>query len=430
LIANAPAVETNNNAPSDITYDIVILGAGPAGLSAAIFGARAGLTVLVLGSRSGLLAETPRLENFPGYYDKSEIVTGTGEHWLETTRSQARSLGAHFALPGLMGSSLERSQMDDGFALNTQLDTFHAKSVVVATGATSRKLNLAHEDDLWGKSLHNCAICDGQMYRGKNVLIVGGGDAAVDAAIYLSRQASHVYLVHRRTSFNKVKAQSSLQLIHRTSNIEILTPFIVTEWVVASEDVMQLSGVMIQNIENRKTQFLSCDGAFLMIGATPNTAWLSDTLLLDDHGLIRLDTHEENESTNGMTTLTSLPGVFAAGEVTDSQYRQAITAAAAGAQATLDAERWLRLDNSKETKPSNTINGKNEEWNEAPRKQPHQITRQERVLEKNESQQEDGACDLTHEECIQHIVEKYPVVVFSKPWYVSRSHVNLFSVYF
>mmetsp|Transcript_19610 Transcript_19610/g.29097 ORF Transcript_19610/g.29097 Transcript_19610/m.29097 type:complete len:683 (-) Transcript_19610:9-2057(-) len=393
FMANAAPLAVSNASP-DITYDIAILGAGPAGLTAAIFGARAGLTVAVLGSQSGLLSETPQLENFPSYYN-NEV---SGENWLKTTRAQAQELGVHFALPGLMATSLE-VQASQVFSIKTQLDTFYSKSVIVATGATSRRLDLPHEQDLWGKSMHNCAICDGPMYKDKTVLVIGGGDAAIDAAVYLSRQAKRVILVHRRESFDKVKAQASIRILKQTTNIDIYTPHIVTKWNISDEDDFRLIGATIKNQNSQDEQFLQCDGAFLMIGATPNTEWLSDTLLLDNNGLILLDGQKES---NPSTTKTSLSGVFAAGEVSDAKYKQAITAAAAGARAALDAERWLR---------GNFYDAGTHYDGE---KNIHVRPSRQTTWQQKENPRDDS-CDLTKEECIQTIVNTFPVVVFSKP---------------
>eukprot|EP00980_Cylindrotheca_fusiformis_P000794 scaffold192_cov114-Cylindrotheca_fusiformis.AAC.6 len=406
FLVNAAA--NTDNAPPSTIYDIAILGAGPAGLTAGIFGARAGLDVVILGSQAGLLAETPRLENFPGYHGNQKLV-GTGEEWLKSTRNQARELGANFALPGLLASSLEvQSGPDDPrFAIHTQLGIFQARSVIVATGATSRKLNLEYEPELWGRHLHNCAICDGPMYKDKTVVVVGGGDAAIDAAIYLSRQTKRVILVHRQNTFDKVKAQSSLTLVRETSNIDIYTPHVVIEWntETINGDLM-LTGVTIQNQSDQERILIACDGAFLMIGATPNTEWLYKTLLVDDHGLIQLGGDDETSTTSGMVSATSLLGVFAAGEVVDAQYKQAITAAAEGAQAALDAERWLRSqhENTAQRVSAGKIAARRDEKEPEPEPQP-------------ESKDDTGDdCDLTKQDCINHIVHKYPVVVFSKPW--------------
>lgn len=377
---------TNSIASPSIVYDVAIVGAGPAGLTAALFAARAGLTVVVLGSRSGLLSETPLLENFPSYFRDGSSTTG--EDWLQTTRTQAQAAGASFALPGLLVETI--SKKNNLFSLPTQQpdSTFHSEAIIVATGATSRKLNLPHEEELWGKQLHNCAICDATAYVGKTVLVVGGGDAALDAAIYLSRQSKRVLLVHRQTNFDKAKSKNSIRLVTETSNIEIHQPFEVTEWNVDSNN--QLIGATIQKKTSQKEVSLECDGAFVMIGATPNTDWLRNVVDLDTTGLIRLKS----------TTETSEAGIFAAGEVSDDHYKQAITAAASGAQAALDAERWLRTQPSLQKKQKNTV-----------RRKKYETT----AVEADWKEEKDS-CDLTQKDCIQSIVSKYPVVVFSKPW--------------
>ncbi|KAL3932883.1 MAG: hypothetical protein SGBAC_010643 [Bacillariaceae sp.] len=408
-------------APSDVEYDIAILGAGPAGLSAAIYGARAGLQVVVLGSVVGLLSETPLLENFPGWYPTGQeggSMAYTGENWLKMARNQAHQLGASFAMPGLLAQSVEIKSQGTGkqFSIFTQLDSFEAKSVIVASGATSKRLDLPHEESLWGRHLHNCAICDGPSYHGKDVIVVGGGDAAIDAAIYLSRQCQKVTLVHRRNTFDKVKALASLKLVKQIPNIEIMTPYVVKEWntkksidAIDDEDVV-LTGVTLKNVEHGQVHQISCDGSFLMIGATPNTDWISNRVTLEENGIIRLNS-DDSSNTAGMVSATSVEGIFAAGEVIDAKYKQAITAAAEGSQAALDAERWLRSQqNGSGTRVAAKIamqepQGAVKKDHQAPITEPEK----ERELENDD-------CNLTDKDCITHIVQKYPVVLFSKPW--------------
>lgn len=402
-----PIVETKGT--SKKFYDVTILGAGPAGLSAAMFSAKAGLSVVVLGSQSGLLSETPRLENYAGFVvdnpqDKGKAGGGSGEQWLAVARSQANQWGAHFALPGLLAESLTHENNE--FHITTQLETtiFRSKSVIVATGATPRRLNLPLEEALWGKNLHNCAICDGHMYNQptSTVLVIGGGDAAVDAALYLSRQAGKVIMIHRKTTFDKVRTKSSLELLKMQVNIEVWTPHIVTEWKSNEKDDIQLAGARVKNVLTGEEKIVKCDGAFLMIGATPNTDFLEGVVKLDK-GLISLE--NKGKTT---TTQTSLPGVFAAGEVIDSTYRQAITAAAQGAQAAMDAERWLReasIDISTDEKETEEEEEESDE--EESDEDESDIVDQQR---------DDPSCDLTEPNCILSIVEKHKVVVFSKPW--------------
>ena len=405
----------NNNAiqPVDGIYDVAVLGAGPAGLTAAIFAARAGLSVVVLGSQTGLLSETPRLDNFPSFATRT-----SGKDWLLATRDQAIQFGATFAMPGLLALSLQQEPIDVNapasdpsnsvFRLPTQLDPYKAHSVIVATGATPRQLGLPKEDLLWGNTLHSCAICDGNLYKGKTVMVVGGGDAAMDAAIMLARQAKHVVLVHRRAEF-RAKSKITIQLVQETSNIQILTPFVVSQWEVDQED--NLIGARIKGTKDDGEQpVIPCDGAFILIGATPNTDWLvshenSAVVDLDEDGLIKI------QKQDGRTT-SSLPGVFAAGEVTDNVYKQAITAAAAGAQAALDAERWLRQSrgvdavNQHQKQPIVVIRKEEEEEEE-------EVSRDE-VSDDND--QSKTNCDLTKQNCILEIVKTHLVVVFEKPW--------------
>jgi len=217
----------------------------------------------------------------------------------------------------------------------------------------------------------------------------------VDAAILLARYAKKVYLVHRRTKFSG-KNQAAIDVAETTNNIEMITPFVVKQWELDSEQ--QLVGARIENSEDSKEQRdLSIDGAFVMIGATPNTDWLKETLELDNEGLVKLDG----------ATQASVPGIFAVGEVSDNVYKQAITASAAGAQAAIDAERWLRetrgVHKHINVAPT-TIAPINERAVKEHKKQPE-----------NEDHGSDS-CDLTAETCIRHIVKKYPVVVFSKSW--------------
>ena len=552
--------------PPQEVYDVAIVGAGPAGLTAALFAGRAGLSTILLGSKMGLLAETPQLDNFPGYYyddsfreqrqggsgggfggggggDDAVDVNrwGSGTHWLVATRLQIRALpNVHFAPSGLLVQQLHPIVQSQQHSFNAAQpmkhaspNTFHwpwsssllpsssslfasswlspfffrtptpptttrlfqlelaahrgsytARSVIVATGATPRRLHLPNEDNvLWGRSIHSCAICDGSNYVNQTVVVVGGGHAAIDAALYLSRWASRVVLVHRRNEFQLPPQSQSLQLIHETANIEVHTPYTVQEWIVQEQAIesdeeedddnleqpakrnqipvlvgVRLQKAMYDDPDKKKDEsIVNCQGAFLMIGATPNTQWLNQTLDLDTAtALIRLHNHP-NDNGGGddeerTTTQTSLPGVFAAGEVTDSVYKQAITAASAGAQAALDAERWLRRQPSLSTAepllPSLASTTTTTSSQSAPSKltpqdplalHPLVGEQQEKRIRTGRSSHwkriggagdaSGGAttrsvvepfdpndnCDLTNEDCILSIVHKYPLVVFSKP---------------
>lgn len=379
-------------------YDIVVAGSGPAGLTAALFGARAGLDVMVLGSETGLLSGTKNLENFPG------LPNTNGPALLKATKEQALSFGAKFATPGTLATEIllpTSTTSGDIFTIPTTSSLIgeqqiHGRSIIVATGATPRQLNLPNEDLLWGKSLHSCAICDGHLYLDKTVMVVGGGDSALDAANLLARYAKKVYIVHRRSTFSG-NNQVAIDVAKSTPNIEMVQPFVVKNWQLDGNS--QLIGAHLQSTEsndggNDKT--LTIDGAFVMIGATPNTAWLQGYIDLEQDGLVKLTG----------ATASSYPGLFAAGEVSDNMYKQAVTASAEGAQAAIDAERWLRQVHGVHrhaTIPEPITNV-------LPAAQtPEQDSR-------NAAEVEDDSCDLTDADCINQTVKKYPVVVFSKSW--------------
>lgn len=386
----------------EFVHDIAIVGAGPAGLTAALFGARAGLDVLVLGSETGLLSETQHLDNFPSF-----SIKGSGSSWLKATKQQALHFGAKFANPGLLVTELLQPLSSSSHYV---LKTPHAKdirawSVIVATGATPRRLGLPKEDDLWGNSLHNCAICDGNLYEDKSVLVVGGGDAAMDAAILLARYSKHVFLVQRRNQFS-ASNQASIRVVQSTQNIEVLTPYAVQQWEVSTTNNALLTGARIRHAETTEERVVSVDGAFVMIGATPNTEWLKGSVELDKEGFVRMTS----------ATSTNRPGVFAVGEVSDNVYKQAITASADGAKAAIDAERWLREIFGVVRKEKNISTEKSPVKVAASMKKP---LRKEEATQKQQEAVEIRIliddCDLTTKYCINQVVEKHPVVVFSKP---------------
>jgi len=407
-LASSRMTTTTTTTVSSSVYDIVVAGAGPAGLTAALFAARAGLSVLVLGSSTGQLSEATALDNFPSFYG------GKGEDWLVATKKQVASVkGVHFGQGGLLLSRIEQTK--DSFALSLEDNkyTVTARSVIVATGATGKRLGLEHENKLWGKAVHSCAICDGSSYSKKTVVVVGGGDAALDAAILLSRHAERVILIHRRTEF-RASNQQNWQLIQDMPNVQLQTPYIVTRYEISNrnpDDHIQLTGVTVQHATTGSTERIACDGVFVMIGATPNTDFCKGTLELDAEGLIVL----ANKSSEA--TATSVQGVFAAGEVTDSTYKQAITAAAAGAQAAIDAERWLRQQPTIAIIPRLEIPDRIPldaiEFNH-PIQEQTPTTRN--AAERNNVKTQPPDCDLTLEDCITSLVNKYPVVVFSKPY--------------
>lgn len=421
----------------DDIYDVVVTGAGPSGLSAALFASRAGLKVHVLGSSStGLLSQTKHLDNFPSFVGEKE-TTLSGPDWLGYTQAQAKSWGATFGPPGMFAKSIERQRLSDDkedrevfFTLGTDNEDIRAWSVIVATGATPRTLGLHGEEKLWGVSLHNCAICDGHLYQGTDaapttVLVVGGGDAALDAALLLARYATKVILVHRREEFTSAHNLASRKQVRSTPNIEIVAPYVVHKWITKEDDRSQLVGAELvspkdasADAPSQNKRRVNIDGAFVMIGQTPNTKWTNNVgVALNEEGLIRTTANLPRSATPSMITASSVPGLFAAGEVTDNIYKQAITAASAGAQAAIDAERWLREER-----------GVVETGVIVPGQAPLEgvISTGEEKMEpesaKVDSQQGDhnflglDNCELHDEDCISAILSAYPVVVFSKKW--------------
>lgn len=334
-VLSAPSQQAPSN---DEEYDIIILGRGPAGLSAALFAARSGLSVLVLGSDAGALSQAVTFDNFPSWqnadtasrpgrssrstlYDESSIG---GPGWLAATRRQGEEAGTTFAPPGLLATDLDVVQRIDSSSdlfiihVPNSATAYKARSVIIATGSSPRKLDLPNEAALWGKSLHSCALCDGSHYVEKVVMVVGGGDTAIDAALILSRRSTKVYLVHRRDEW-KANDVVNIQAMERADNIQVLTPYVVKEWVVRGND-RKLTSVLLAQVGTGSSQVrnIQVDGAFVMIGSVPNTKWLqtassSISLSGDGHVLV---------GDNLMSSSHS--GIFAAGEVVDEKYRQAI----------------------------------------------------------------------------------------------------------
>ena len=303
-------------------WDVLVAGAGPAGLTAALFAARAGLRVAVLGSDAGALAEAPALANFPGWRGADG-----GEAWLGDAKAQAAGAGAAFAPPGLLAERLRRD--GDAWALDHEDGTARARAVVVASGSAPRRLGAAGEAELWGAGVHSCAVCDGSLYAGRTVVVVGGGDAAVDAACLLARHASRVVVVHRRAELRANNAPA-LAAMDAAANVEVMTPYVVEAW----RGQKTLAGAALRHAETGATRDVAADGAFVLIGDVPATAWLAGgPVALSESGHVVLAPGSQ---------ATSAAGVFAAGGAHDATYRQAITAAAAGAAAAMDAERWLR----------------------------------------------------------------------------------------
>ncbi len=298
---------------------VIIIGGGPAGYTAALYAARANLEPLVIEGFSwgGQLMITSDVENYPGY---PEGVLGP--QMMQDFRTQAQRFGTEF-----VSDDVTRVDVSERpFRVWIGDDEHRTETIIVATGATARKLGLASEQRLQGRGVTYCAVCDAAFYRDKEVVVVGGGDSAMEEAVFLTKFATKVTVVHRRSQFRA----SPIMVDRARSNekIEFALDSVVDE--VLGDD--KLEAVRLRNVATGETNDLPVDGLFVAIGHDPTTALFQGQLDMDAEGYLL---------TEGKSTVTNVPGVFAAGDVVDHVYRQAITAAAMGCQAALDAERFL-----------------------------------------------------------------------------------------
>ena len=308
-------------------YDVVIIGSGPAGYTSALYAARANLdTAVFQGFESGgQLMLTSDVENFPGYKDGVE-----GPEMMDDLEAQAARFGAE-----MLPDNVERVDFSERpFKLwaEGEDEPVLAKTVVIATGAKAKWLGLEKEQQLMGKGVSGCATCDGFFFREKKVAVVGGGDTAMEEALFLTRYASEVFLIHRRDEFRASKI-----MVERARNNPKMT-FVLDS---AVEDILgetSVEGVRVKNVKTGEEKELEVQGFFTAIGHEPATGIFKGQLEMDDLGYVLQKEH----------TMTSVPGVFAAGDVSDARYRQAITAAADGCRAAIDAERWLEAQGEAE----------------------------------------------------------------------------------
>lgn len=303
-------------------YDIIIVGGGPAGYTAALYGARAGLSVIVIEklSAGGQIALSPMVENYPGFDEGIDGFT-LGEKML----AGAERFGAESLLAEVTGLELR----SDPKVVETTEGTLHGKTVILATGADARALGLPGEKELLGRGVSHCAACDGMFFKGKTVVIVGGGNTAAADALQLSRVCEKVILVHRRDTLRATKIYHAPLL--NAPNVEFRWNSAVTELLSDG----RLTGIKVQNLQTGEESLVECDGLFVSIGRSPNTDLVKEQVELDPAGYIIAD-----ESTR-----TSVPGVFAAGDVRTKELRQVITAAADGASAAHYAEEFIAAQN-------------------------------------------------------------------------------------
>ena len=301
--------------------EVIIIGGGPAGYTAALYSARANLRPLVVEGFNwgGQLMITSDVENYPGYADGV-----MGPEMMRDFRAQAERFGTEFLTDDV--TRVDFSERP--FRIWVGDDEYRTESVIVATGATARQLGLDSERALHGRGVTYCATCDAAFYRDREVVVVGGGDSAMEEALFLTRFASKVTIVHRRDEFRA--SQIMVDRAEANEKIAFLTPYVVEE--VLGVEGGKLSGMRLRNTETGEALDFATDGLFVAIGHDPTTGLFLDQLDHDEAGYL---------ITKGKTTETNIPGVFAAGDVQDHVYRQAVTAAGSDCAAALDAERFL-----------------------------------------------------------------------------------------
>jgi thioredoxin reductase (NADPH) len=306
--------------------NVVIVGSGPAGYTAALYTSRADLEPLVVEGFAwgGLLQQTTDVENYPGYPDGV-----LGPQMMEEFRKQAERFGTRFITDD--ATRLELSKEPGGtHTVHVGGQEIKTRAVVLAMGAEPKKLGVPGEEELAARGVSYCATCDAAFFRGAETIVVGGGDTAMEDATFLAKFAGKVSVIHRRPDFRA--SAIMLQRARDTDNIELVTPYVVNRFE-ADNDGGALSRAVLENTEDGSERELPVSGAFIAIGHRPNSELVEDALDLDDEGYVLVE---------GRTTRTKLPGVFAAGDLTDRVYRQAVTAAGTGCMAALDAEAYLR----------------------------------------------------------------------------------------
>jgi thioredoxin reductase (NADPH) len=301
-------------------HDVIVIGSGPAGYTAALYAARAQLAPLVFEGTSfgGALMTTTEVENYPGFRDGI-----TGPEMMDEMREQALRFGADLRMEDVESVSLDGPVKS---VVTADGQTYRARAVILAMGAAARYLQVPGEQELLGRGVSSCATCDGFFFRDQDIVVVGGGDSAMEEATFLTRFARSVTLVHRRDEFRASKI-----MLHRARNNDKIK-FITNHSVVAVDGDATVTGLRLRDTTTGEETTLAVTGVFVAIGHDPWSSLVRDVVDVDPDGYVLV---------KGQTTNTSLDGVFAAGDLVDRIYRQAVTAAGSGCAAAIDAERWL-----------------------------------------------------------------------------------------
>jgi thioredoxin reductase (NADPH) len=299
--------------------DVVIIGSGCAGYAAAIYAARAELAPVVYQGHTpgGQLVVSFEVENYPGFPELQ-----TGQELIDRFRAQAERFGAT-----IKRAEVEQLELVNGvFKLSTSDGEEQARAVVAATGAVARRLPIASEPKFYGKGVSGCATCDGAFFRDRDVLVIGGGNTAMEDAQFMTRFASSVTIVHRRDYFRAAPVE--VEKTRKLEKVKWMIPYVVEE-ILGDQTV---SGAVLRNNETGETKTVECQGIFVAIGHEPQTELFKELVELDDHGYVKVDEP---------STRTKTPGLFACGDVMDPVYKQAVTAAGTGCRAALDAQKYL-----------------------------------------------------------------------------------------
>ncbi|WP_434512445.1 thioredoxin-disulfide reductase [Desulfitobacterium sp. AusDCA] len=299
-------------------YDVLIIGAGPAGLTAGVYAARGGLKtgIIEMAMPGGQAASTEKIENYPGF---PEGISGF--ELMNNFHLQAQAFGVEFIFDQVNALELQGSIKK----IITATQTFEAKAVIIAAGSKPRLLNVPGENTFHGRGVSYCATCDGAFFKGKKVIVVGGGDAALEEGAYLTKFAEKVTIIHRRSGFRA--SQIALERAKSNSKIQFVLDTVVEE-IIGQE---QVQGVKVKNTMSGETQVLPSDGVFIYIGTEPNAGFLQGEIEIDERGYIKA----------GKRLETNIPGVFAAGDIRNTPLRQVATAVGDGALAAVEAEKYL-----------------------------------------------------------------------------------------